>query len=122
MEKVFEGIERYMVPTLMDRLNETLNILMNNNSSINAFNNKIYTYVLLDWRIDVWKPIMVTEEGHEKLFVRKLSTNALAFLNINDTDFPKCNFDVNGIPIIDCIGKKKYIYIFVIDLYIYIYR
>lgn len=103
VEKVFEGIERYMVPTLMDRLNETLNILMNDNSSINAFNNKIYTYVLLDWRIDVWKPIMVTVEGREKLFVRKLSTNALAFLNINDTDFSKCNFDVNGIPIIDCI-------------------
>lgn len=106
VEKVFEGIERYVVPTLMDRLNETLNILMNDNSSINAFNNKIYTYVLLDWRINVWKPIMVAVEGREKLFVRKLSTNALAFLNINDTDFPKCNFDVNGIPIIDCIGKK----------------
>ncbi|XP_033351701.1 uncharacterized protein LOC117234512 isoform X1 [Bombus vosnesenskii] len=102
VEKVFEGVERYMVPTLMDRLNETLNILMNDNSSINAFNNKIYTYVMLDWRVDAWKPIMITVEGREKLFVRKLSTNAVAFRNMNDTDLPRCNIDVNGIPFIDC--------------------
>lgn len=106
VEKVFEGVERYMVPTLMDRLNETLNILMNDNSSINAFNNKIYTYVMLDWRVDAWKPIMITVEGREKLFVRKLSTNAVAFRNMNDTDLPRCSIDVNGIPFIDCTGKK----------------
>lgn len=94
------------MPTLMDRLNETLNILMNDNSSINAFNNKIYTYVMLDWRIDVWKPIMITVEGSEKLFVRKLSTNATAFRNTNDADFPRCSIDVNGIPFIDCTGNQ----------------
>ncbi|KAK1126533.1 hypothetical protein K0M31_004166 [Melipona bicolor] len=107
VEKVFEGVERYIVPTLMDRLNETLNILMNDNSSINAFNNKIYTYVMLDWRVDVWKPIMITVEGSEKLFVRKLSTNAIAFHDTNDADFPRCNIDVNGIPFIDCTGTAS---------------
>ncbi|OAD52258.1 Retinal guanylyl cyclase 2, partial [Eufriesea mexicana] len=104
VDKVFEGVESYMVPTLMDHLNETLNILMNDNSSINAFNNKIYTYVMLDWRVDIWKPIMITVEEHEKLFIRKLSTNAVAFRNVNDTDIPKCNVDTNGITIVDCAG------------------
>ncbi|XP_026671236.1 uncharacterized protein LOC108627232 isoform X2 [Ceratina calcarata] len=103
VEKVFEGIERYIVPTLMDRLNETLNILMNDNSSINAVNNKIYTYVLLDWRVNVWKPIMITMEEHRKLLVRKLTPNAIAFHDANETDLPKCNKDVNGNDIIDCI-------------------
>ncbi|XP_043529595.1 uncharacterized protein LOC122539063, partial [Frieseomelitta varia] len=107
VEKIFEGVERYIVPTLMDRLNETLNILTNDNSSINAFNNKIYTYVMLDWRVDVWKPIMITVEGSEKLFVRKLSTNAIAFHNTNDADFPRCNIDVNGIPFIVCTGTAS---------------
>lgn len=107
VERIFDGVERYTVPTLMDRLNETLNILMNDNSSINAFNNKIYTYVMLDWRVDVWKPIMVTVEGSEKLLVRKLSTNAIAFHDTNDADFPKCNIDVNGIPFLDCTGNQR---------------
>lgn len=78
---------------------------MNDNSSINAFNNKIYTYVMLDWRVDIWKPIMITVEQDEKLFIRKLSTNAVAFRNVNDTDIPKCNIDTNGIAIVDCTGK-----------------
>lgn len=95
-----------MVPTLMDRLNETLNILLyDDNSSINAFNNKIYTYVLLDWRNDVWKPIMITIERQEKLSVRRLSTNAVAFRDTKDTDLFKCNVDGNVYAIFDCTGK-----------------
>ena len=92
-----------MVPTLTDRLNETLRILTNDNSTINAFNNKIYTYVMLDWRVDVWKPIMITVEASEKLLVRKLSTNATAFRGTNDADFPSCN---GRTPFVDCTGKQ----------------
>ncbi|KAK9293807.1 hypothetical protein QLX08_011361 [Tetragonisca angustula] len=103
-EKVFEGVERYVVPTLTDRLNETLRILTNDNSTINAFNNKIYTYVMLDWRVDVWKPIMITVEGSEKLLVRKLSTNATAFRGTNDADFPSCN---GRTPFVDCTGTAS---------------
>ncbi|XP_076752601.1 retinal guanylyl cyclase 2 isoform X1 [Xylocopa sonorina] len=107
VEKVFEGIERYVVPTLMDRLNETINVLMNDNSSINALNNKIYTYVLLDWRVDVWKPIMVATEGRGKLLVRKLTADAIVFRDANNTHLPKCNVDVNGNAIIDCTENSS---------------
>ncbi|CAK9802664.1 Retinal guanylyl cyclase 2 [Anthophora quadrimaculata] len=92
-ERVYQGVDRYVIPTLMDRLNETLNILIYDNSSINAFNNKIYTYVLLDWRINGWRPVMITVERRGKLFVRKLSTNVIAFRDANDNllTLRKCN-------------------------------
>ena len=95
-EKIYEGTERYAIPTLFDRLNETLNILTYDNSSINIYNNKMYTYVLLDWRIDVWKPIMITVERRGTLHARKLSVNAVAFNKAKDADLYKCNANVNA--------------------------
>ena len=96
VEKIYEGTERYAIPTLFDRLNETLNILTYDNSSINIYNNKMYTYVLLDWRIDVWKPIMITVERRGTLHARKLSVNAVAFNKAKDADLYKCNANVNA--------------------------
>ncbi|XP_078039827.1 retinal guanylyl cyclase 2 isoform X2 [Augochlora pura] len=101
VEKVYDGTETYASPSLLDRLNETFTVLMYDNSSINSFNNKMYAYVLLDWRVDAWKPIMISVEQRRKLLVRKLSTNAPVFYDAN-MDVPKCNTEVDGEPGIDC--------------------
>lgn len=108
MEKIHDGTEEYATPTLLDRLNETLDILMYDNySSVNAFNNKMYAYVLLHWRADFWKPIMLAEEERGKLRVRKLSVDAVAFRDANDTDFSsKCDTDVYESVDADCIGTN----------------
>ncbi|XP_053981020.1 uncharacterized protein LOC128877602 isoform X2 [Hylaeus volcanicus] len=102
VEKIYNGTERHSLPTVFDHLNETLNVLTYDNSSINAFNNKIYTYVLLDWRINAWKPIMIAAERQRRFFVRKLSTNAVAFRDSNSRDVPKCNVDVDANDDIEC--------------------
>ncbi|XP_043264034.1 uncharacterized protein LOC122404161 isoform X3 [Colletes gigas] len=106
-EKIYEGRETHAVPTLLDRLNETLNVLTYDNSSVNAFNNKIYTYVLLDWRINAWKPIMIAVERQRKFLVRKLSASAVAFRDANDTDISKCNVDLDANAGIECTGRDS---------------
>ncbi|XP_015438494.1 PREDICTED: retinal guanylyl cyclase 2 [Dufourea novaeangliae] len=96
VEKVYEGTERYATPSLFDHLNETLTILMYDNSTINAYNNKMYAYVLLDWRVDAWKPIMISMEQRRELVVRKLTTNASVFRDGNDIETLKCGAELEG--------------------------
>lgn len=106
MEKIYDGTEKYMVPSLFDHLNETLTVLMYDNSSVNTFNNKMYAYVLLDWRTDAWKPIMISVEQRKKHFLRKLSTNASAFYDANDVDLSKCDMPIDAELGIHCAGEK----------------
>ncbi|XP_076640642.1 retinal guanylyl cyclase 2 isoform X3 [Halictus rubicundus] len=107
-EKVYNGTETYARPSLFDRLNETFTVLMHDNSTINSFNNKMYTYVLLDWRLDAdaWKPIMISIEQRKKLFVRKLFANAPVFHDAN-IDILKCNAEVGVEFDIDCTDNSS---------------
>lgn len=93
------GTESYAQPSLVERLNESLGILMHDNGTINSYNNKIYTYVLMDWRVDKWKPIMTIVEEKEGLVVKRLTGNALAFVTVENIDFISCDADN------DCTGN-----------------
>ncbi|KAG7199229.1 hypothetical protein KM043_018098 [Ampulex compressa] len=95
IQKIYSGTEDYEMPTLLDRLNESLTILTHDNGSINSYNNKMYTYVLMDWRGNDWKPIMIVEEQNEQLLIRKLTTNAIAFHHAEGPDLPICDVDGN---------------------------
>lgn len=102
MRKVFNGTQRYATPSLLDRLNESLIVLTHDNSSLDAHNNKMYTYALLDWRADVgWQPILAVVNGYQRQQVQQLTPSAVAFLNILETpDLPSCDDDA------DCPGES----------------
>lgn len=101
MRNIFNGTQDYATPSLLDRLNESLNVLTRDNSSLDAYNNKIYTYALLDWRTDIgWQPILAVVNDYQRLQVQQLAPNAVAFLNILETaDLPSCDDDA------DCSGE-----------------
>lgn len=101
MRNIFNGTQDYATPSLLDRLNESLIVLTRDNSSLDAYNNKMYTYALLDWRTDIgWQPILAVVNGYQQLQVQQLAPNAVAFLNILETpDLLPCEDDA------DCPGE-----------------
>ncbi|XP_035725180.1 retinal guanylyl cyclase 2-like isoform X1 [Vespa mandarinia] len=93
IQEMLNGTEYYTQPTLIERLNESLGIMMHDNGTINSYNNKIYTYVVMDWRVDKWEPIMMISEEKEGLTVKRLTTNAPAFFTVENIDFIPCDAD-----------------------------
>lgn len=93
IQEMLNGTEYYTQPTLIERLNESLGIMMHDNGTINSYNNKMYTYVIMDWRVDNWKPIMMISEEKEGLTVKRLTTNARAFFTVENIDFIPCDAD-----------------------------
>lgn len=88
----------YTEPSIVDRLNESLNILTRDNSSLNTNNNKMYTYGVLAWRVNGWRPILEVVESEERLIVRQLVENNLA----DESD----GLDVFCEDDNDCLGNK----------------
>ncbi|XP_072756231.1 retinal guanylyl cyclase 2 isoform X1 [Anoplolepis gracilipes] len=97
VRKVFNGTQGYATPSLLDRLNESLIVLTRDNSSLDAHNNKMYTYALLDWRTDVgWQPILAVVDGYQRPMVQQLTPSAVAFLNILEaSDLLPCDDDAD---------------------------
>ncbi|EFN69634.1 Retinal guanylyl cyclase 2 [Camponotus floridanus] len=97
VRKVFNGTQRYATPTLLDRLNESLIVLTRDNSSLDAHNNKMYTYALLDWNTDVgWQPILAVVNGYQRQMVQQLTPSAVAFLNnLESSDLSSCDDDAD---------------------------
>ncbi|XP_047348159.1 retinal guanylyl cyclase 2 isoform X3 [Vespa velutina] len=93
IQEMLNGTEYYTQPTLIERLNESLGIMMHDNGTINSYNNKIYTYVVMDWRVEKWEPIMMISEEKEGLTVKRLTTNAPAFFTVENIDFIPCDAD-----------------------------
>ncbi|KYN04499.1 Retinal guanylyl cyclase 2 [Cyphomyrmex costatus] len=93
VKKIFNGTQDYATLALFDRLNESLTVLMRDNSSLDSHNNKIYTYALMNWRDAGWEPILAVVERHQQLLVQQLTPSAVAFLNIEGPDPPSCDVD-----------------------------
>ncbi|XP_029170688.1 retinal guanylyl cyclase 2 isoform X2 [Nylanderia fulva] len=94
VKKVFNGTQDYAAPSLLDRLNESLIVLTRDNSSLDAHNSKMYTYALLDWRIDAgWQPILAVVDG-QRPPVQQLTP--MTFLNIIEApDLLSCDDDAD---------------------------
>ncbi|XP_070151794.1 retinal guanylyl cyclase 2 isoform X1 [Polyergus mexicanus] len=97
VRKIFNGTQDYATPSLLDRLNESLIVLTRDNSSLDAHNNKMYTYALLDWRTDVgWEPILTVVNDYQRLQVQQLTSNAVAFFNnLEMSDLMSCDDDAD---------------------------
>ncbi|XP_063978176.1 retinal guanylyl cyclase 2 isoform X2 [Diachasmimorpha longicaudata] len=79
---IYNGTQLYKEPRTVDRLNESLSILMHDNSSLNTNNNKMFIYGLLGWSSSgntdgIWYPIAEVIESREYLVVRELAENDL---------------------------------------------
>ncbi|XP_015179191.1 PREDICTED: retinal guanylyl cyclase 2-like isoform X3 [Polistes dominula] len=93
IQEMLNGTEFYTRPTLIERLNESLSIMMYDNGTINSYNNKMYTYIVMDWHVDKWEPIMMISEEKERFTVKRLTTNAPAFFTVETIDFIPCDAD-----------------------------
>lgn len=93
IQDMLNGTEYYTQPTLIERLNESLGIMMHDNGTINSYNNKMYTYVVMDWRVDKWEPIMMISEEKDGLTLKRLTTNAPAFFTVENNDIILCDAD-----------------------------
>ncbi|KAL0114110.1 hypothetical protein PUN28_011433 [Cardiocondyla obscurior] len=93
VRKILNGTQDYATLALLDRLNESLAVLTRDNSSLDSHNNKMYTYVLMNWRDAGWEPILALVERHQQLLVQQLMPSAVAFLNVEEPDLPSCDVD-----------------------------
>lgn len=88
----------------MERLNESLNILTHDNSSLDTNNNKMYTYGVLAWqRSAAWKPILQVIEHEERLLLRAFVDNN--YLADEESTDVLCDDET------ECPGNHIYIYI-----------
>lgn len=99
VRKIFNGTQDYATVALLDRLNESLDVLTRDNSTIDGHNNKIYTYALMDWRDAGWEPILAVVELHQRLLIQQLRPSSVAFFNVEGPDLPSCDVDA------DCAGE-----------------
>ncbi|XP_043283814.1 retinal guanylyl cyclase 2 isoform X2 [Venturia canescens] len=75
LERIYNGTQIYVEPNILEHLNESLNILTHDNSSLDTNNNKMYTYGVLAWRTNAWKPILQVIEHDERLLLRAFMDN-----------------------------------------------
>ncbi|XP_066588418.1 retinal guanylyl cyclase 2-like [Prorops nasuta] len=86
VQNLYNHSETYDAPSLMHRLNESLYILTRDNTSIDSNNNKIYSYTVLDWWKDKWRPIIaISEEKNSQLVLKKLITDASALADVENS-------------------------------------
>ncbi|KAK0094156.1 hypothetical protein PV326_011713 [Microctonus aethiopoides] len=117
---IYNGTEVYVVPRVIDHLNESLDILTRDNSSLNMYNNnKMFTYGLLSWQQPLiesvgdadsdtgWRPLVQVIESKERLIVQELVIeNSLIDKEVLDvilcTNGRECNDasnDIDNLPI-----------------------
>ncbi|XP_046427719.1 retinal guanylyl cyclase 2 [Neodiprion fabricii] len=73
VEQVYNGSQTYPETTIVARLEECLEILSSSNQDdVNSYN-KIYTYVLLDWRDNGWKPVLKVTKSENEMIVIEIS-------------------------------------------------
>ncbi|XP_048509125.1 retinal guanylyl cyclase 2 isoform X2 [Athalia rosae] len=75
VERIYNGTSTYPDNSLVNLLKECLEILSADdlNGKVNSYNNKMYAYLLLDWRHGAWKPVLRVLESDEKLVLEVLS-------------------------------------------------
>lgn len=84
---------------MINRLNESINILKNYNSNLNAHSNKIYAYLLLEWFKNDWRPILQVTEKPDSFRIEILLENE----NSPDDDY----FDQLCLNNENCYGKNN---------------
>lgn len=117
-----------MVPRVIDHLNESLDILTRDNSTLNMYNNnKMFTYGLLSWQQPLienvggpdsdtgWRPLVQVIESKERLIVQELVIeNSLIDKEVLDVILCTNGRECNGKILISPQNIKIKITIFII--------
>lgn len=63
---------------MFEHLEESLDILIHDNTSLNQWNNKMFTFALLHLNENDWEPILIVFEQREQLVIKEIVENTFA--------------------------------------------
>lgn len=78
VQRLFNGTASYVIESEISLLKESLDIFTRDNSSLNSFNNKMFTYTMLSWDANTWKPILSVVEETDQLSIQEFVRNGFA--------------------------------------------
>ncbi|XP_043477214.1 retinal guanylyl cyclase 2-like isoform X1 [Leptopilina heterotoma] len=78
VQRIFSGRSDFTVPNIFEHLEESLEILIRDNTSLNQWNNKMFTFALLNLNENDWEPILIVFEQREQLVIKEIVQNTFA--------------------------------------------